>query len=191
MRRAGRRNPVPRIFVAPPTDSRSRKRTTNNNLSTDTLRPVRLPQGICTFSPGKRRAHPSRALNRPAPAARGRCRASAALRGSLLALLGALPRKPLVLAVRGGAGRRLLSAARASGRPGSNGPRRRRPLLTSRYPPWCWRHARRPGPRRDGPGAAGQRPGGSPSASPRVGRDRITQAQRGAAGSRPAGRARG
>lgn len=58
---------------------------------------------------------------------------------------------------------------------------RRRSLLTSRYPPWCWRHALRPGPRRKGPGAAGQRLGGSPSASPRVGRDGITQAPGGAA----------
>lgn len=53
----------------------------------------------------------------------------------------------------------------------------RRSLLTSRYPPWCWRHAGRPGPRRKAPGTASRRQGVSRSARPRARQDRITQAQ--------------
>lgn len=158
-----------------------------------TLRAARPPAGnLCIFSSEMQTApHPHPESRSAAGRRKAGFPVSAGPVGLLLDLLGVFPKRPLALGRlpkegRGHRGRRRgPTPAEATQRPparhNSNGPRRRRSLLTSRYPPWCWRHARRPGPRREGPGVAGLRPGGSPRASPRVGQGRLTQAQGGAA----------
>lgn len=71
---------------------------------------------------------------------------------------------------------------------------RGRPLVTSRYLPWCLRRWAPAGPGERGPGAVDRRPGGNWNANPRVGRGGVAQALQEAprraprgGGQRPAG----